>query len=344
MDRVRVAILGSGVIARYHARACRAAPNVELLAAANWRPESLARFAQEWSIACTTTDFQEIADDPGVDAVIICLPNSLHQAETERMLRAGKHVLVEKPMAMNAAQAQEMVRAAEEAKRFLMVGHMWRFDVEVNWLQRAIAAGVMGDIVKTKGYAIHPAGTGPMGWFVEKEKAGGGVVMDMGIHAVDTARFLLGEPLPVKVYAHIGTRYSAYDVEDEAAFVVHWDNGAYSLIETAGWQPFAEAPEGAAQVWGTQGYGRTFPTQLHLSIAGAAGIFAPTFPQRIEQCDWPMYARQVEHFADCIREGRQPKPGGAEGLLMMRVMDAVYESARSGQAVILGGPGGEPVS
>ncbi len=336
MDQVRIAILGSGIIARYHARACRATPGVELVVAANWRPESLRAFAREWAIPRITTDNQEIADDPGVDAVIICLPNYLHKAETLRMLAAGKHVLVEKPMAMNAAEAAEMVRGAEQAGRALMVGHMWRFDNEVGWLRAAIADGLLGEIVKTKGYAIHPAGTGPKGWFVEREKAGGGVVMDMGIHAVDTARFLLGEALPVKVYtAGMGTRYSAFDVEDQAAFVVQWDNGVYTLIETAAWQPFSEAPEGAAQVWGTRGYGRTFPSQLHLALAGTGGVFTPTFPPRMEQCDWPMYQRQIEHFAACIRERREPKPGGAEGLVMMKVMDAVYESARTGQAVAI---------
>jgi predicted dehydrogenase len=333
MDNVRIAIQGSGIIARYHARACRSTPGVELVAAANWRAESLARFAAEWSIPRTTTDFAEIAEDPDIDAVIICLPNSLHRTETLRMLRAGKHVLVEKPMAMNAAEAQEMADVAKATNRALMVGHMWRFDNEVTWLRRAIERGLLGQVVRTKGYAIHPAGTGPKGWFVSKEQAGGGVVMDMGIHAVDTARFLLGDPLPVRVYAHIGTRYSAAEVEDEATYMVHWDNGAYSVIETAAWQPFAEAPEGAAQVWGTTGYGRTFPSELRLSLAEVSGVFTPTFPQRVEQCDWPMYQLQIAHFADCIREGRQPKPGGADGVIMMKVCDAVYLSARTGQAV-----------
>ena len=335
MDKVRIAILGSGIIARYHARACRSAAGVEVVAAANWRLESLQRFAREWGIPRVTTRFEEIANDPEIDAVILCVPNYLHKDETIRMLRAGKHVLCEKPMAMNAAEAEEMVRVAQETGRLLMVGHMWRFDNEVGWLQRAIASGLLGDIVKTKGYAIHPAWSGPKGWFVEKEKAGGGVVMDMGIHAVDTARFLLGDPKPVQVYAHIGTRYSTFDVEDEATFMVHWDSGAFTLVETAAWQPFAEAPEGAAQVWGTKGYGSAFPSRLHLRLADVPGVFTPEFPPRMEQCDWPMYQRQVEHFAACIREGRTPVPGGAEGLVAMKVMDAVYESARTGMPALI---------
>ena len=333
MKKVRIAIQGSGIIARYHARACKAIPDVELVAAANWRAESLARFAKEWDIPRTTTSFAELAADREIDAVIVTVPNYLHKGETIRMLRAGKHVLVEKPMAMNAVEAQAMVETAQATGRLLMVGHMWRFDNEVSWLQNTIARGLLGEIVRTKGYAIHPPGTGPKGWFNERAKAGGGVIMDMAIHAVDTARFLMGDPLPIKVYAHASTRFSSIEVEDNATFTVDWDNGAYSIIESAAWQPFAEAPEGGAQVWGTRGYGRTFPSELHLSLGDVLGTFTPDFPTRVEQCDWPMYQRQIEHFASCIRNGTQPKPGGAEGLVLMKVMDAVYKSVATGTVV-----------
>ncbi len=333
MQKVRIAIQGSGIIARYHARACKAIPDVELVAAANWRPESLARFAKEWEIPRTTTSFAELAADREIDAVIVGVPNYLHKDETIRMLRAGKHVLIEKPMAMNAAEAEEIVDVARTTGRLLMVGHMWRFDNEVSWLRNVIAQGTLGDIVRTKGYAIHPPGFGPKGWFNERAKAGGGVIMDMAIHAVDTARFLMGEPLPTKVYAHARTRFSSIELEDNATFMVDWDNGAYSTIETAAWQTYAEAPEGAAHVWGTRGYGRAFPSALYLSVGDAIGTFTPTFPARIEQCDWPMYQRQIEHFAECIRTGAQPKPGGAEGLIVMKVMDAVYKSVATSTTV-----------
>jgi predicted dehydrogenase len=333
MKKVRIAIQGSGIIARYHARACKAIPDVELVAAANWRPESLERFAQEWNIPHVTTSFAELAADREIDAVIVTVPNYLHKDETIRILRAGKHVLIEKPMAMNASEAQQMVETAQTTGTLLMVGHMWRFDNEVGWLRNVIEHGMLGDIVRTKGYAIHPPGTGPKGWFNERDKAGGGVIMDMAIHALDTARFLIGDPLPTKVYAHASTRYSSIEVEDNATFTVDWDNGAYSTIESAAWQPFAEAPEGGAQVWGTRGYGRTFPSELHLSLGDVLGVFTPTFPARVEQCDWPMYQRQIEHFVSCIRKGDQPKPGGAEGLILMKVVDAVYKSASTGTTV-----------
>ena len=163
MNKVRLAIQGSGIIARYHARACQAIPDVELVAAANWRPESLERFAHEWHIPRVTTTLADLAADREIDGVIVALPNYMHKDETVRLLRAGKHVLVEKPMAMNAAEAEEMVAVARETGCLLMVGHMWRFDDQVGWLRRVIDGGMLGEIVRTKGYAIHPPGTGPQG-------------------------------------------------------------------------------------------------------------------------------------------------------------------------------------
>jgi predicted dehydrogenase len=335
MDRIRIAILGTGAIARTHARACRAVPGAELVMAANWRPESLARFAREWDIARTSTRFEDVAADPQVDAVINTLPNFLHKPETIRMLRAGKHVLLEKPMAMNAVEAQEIIDVAAEAGRTLMVGHMWRFDNEVNWLRSAIAAGVIGDVVRTHGYHLNPPFVGPSdGWMVRQSTAGGGPVMDMAIHSVDTTRYLLDEALPVRVYAEAATRYSCYnEVEDVATFMVHWSNGVHSVFVTANYPPYQEAPEGAIDVWATAGHGRLFPSAMNLTLGSVMGAFTPSFPVREQQVDYPMYQKQLEHFVDCIRTGRQPMPGGREGLIAMKVVDAVYESARTGKSV-----------
>ncbi len=333
MDKIRMAVQGSGIIAHSHARACQMAEGVDLVAAANWQPESLARLAKEWEIPRTTTRFEELADDPNIDAVIITLPNFLHKNEAVRMLRAGKHVLLEKPMAMNVAEAEEILDAAREADRRLMIGFMWRFDIEVNWLRRAIADGLLGDVVRTKGYHANPAGVGPVGWFNECDKAGGGVVIDMAVHSLDTTRFLLGEPQAVSVYATMGTRFSTYEVEDDATLLVHWDNGAYSTIVATAWQPFQDAPEGAHEVWGTRGYGRLFPSVLHLPLADARGSFSPSFSERKEQCGPLMYQRQIEYLADCIRSGKEPRPGGVEGLATMKIIEAIYQSAHSKQLV-----------
>lgn len=335
MDKLRIAIMGSGGIAHVHARACQAAANVELVAAANWRPESLQRFAERWAIPRTYLDFDQLAADPGVDAVIVTLPNFLHAPESIRMLFAGKHVLCEKPMALNATQAAELLYAAEETDRTLMIGHMWRFDPEVNWLRNCLNDGLIGKVIKTQGYHLNPPFFGPVSpWMVQQEPAGGGAVIDMSIHSIDTTRYLLGDPLPLKVFARMGTHYSPHsEVEDEATFMVTWNNGTYSVFVTANFNPYQEAPEGAIEVWGVRGHGRLFPSALDLPLGGTMGRFAPTFAAREQQVDYPMFQKQVEHFADCILTGRRPEPGPGQGLIDMRIVDAVYASASSGGAV-----------
>src|SRR5437870_3298360 len=111
----------------FHAQAVLVHPAGELVAASNWRGESLRRLAERFAIPRATTSWQELAQDPGIDAVVIGTPNALHAPQAVSCLRAGKHVLVEKPMARTVAEADEMIRAAREAGRSLMVAHCWRF-------------------------------------------------------------------------------------------------------------------------------------------------------------------------------------------------------------------------
>ena len=138
---VRIAVLGSGFIAAHHARAVAELPGAEVVAAANWRPESLARLAETFEVPRTTTDWRELVGDPGIDAAVVATPNSLHAEQSIAFLDAGQHVLVEKPMAMDVAEADAMVAAAERSTAFLMVAHCWRFHPDVVALRDRIAAG-----------------------------------------------------------------------------------------------------------------------------------------------------------------------------------------------------------
>jgi len=168
---MRIALFGTGWIMKFHARAVLEHPGAELVAAANWREESLARLAGEFSIPRTTTRWEELAEDPDVDAVVIGTPNALHAPQAIACLRAGKHVLVEKPMATGVAEADAMVEAAAGSRAFLMVAHCWRFHEDVRRMRDRVAAGEFGDVVKTRGYGVH-AGWGPAG-FADALRASG---------------------------------------------------------------------------------------------------------------------------------------------------------------------------
>jgi predicted dehydrogenase len=158
----------------------------------------------------------------------------------------------------------------------------------------------------------------------------------MGIHALDTARFLLGDPQPVSVYAKIGTHYKDFDVDDTGVILVDWDNGATSFIESGWWQPHADGPEAATQLYGTQGYGQLFPTQLELPNVETRQLdlikSGFKFPRK-EHCPQCMYDAEMAYFAECIRKNTTPVPGGLEGLTNMKVVDAAYKSSRTGRVV-----------
>jgi predicted dehydrogenase len=157
----RVALFGCGWIQDFHARGVLAHPHGELAAVANWRESSARAFAERHGIPRVTTDWEALAADPEIDAAIVATPNALHAPQTIALLRSGKHVLVEKPMATSVAECDAMIATAREAGAFLMVAHCWRFRDEVRAMRARIAAGELGEIVKTRGYGVH-AGWGPV--------------------------------------------------------------------------------------------------------------------------------------------------------------------------------------
>lgn len=334
---VRMAFAGTGYIARIHAQAAQKLPNVELVAVVNHRPESRAAFAARFAIPRQYDTIEALLQDGDVDAISINTPNYLHAAQTIAALEAGVHVLVEKPMAMNAAEAEAMMAASERSAALLMVAHCWRFDEEVLWVKQQVNSGRIGRVIRTKGYGVH-VHWGPAGWFTQKRLAGGGALADMGIHAIDTARFLLGDPRPVSVYARIGTYYKDFDVDDTGVIIVNWDNGVTSYVESGWWQPYADGPEASTQLYGTRGFAQLFPTRLVLPDVAQKKVteVESGFPAaRDPHCPQRMYDAQMAYFVECIKSGRQPHPGGAEGWTNMSIVDAAYESARSGKVVEL---------
>jgi predicted dehydrogenase len=187
------------------------------------------------------------------------------------------------------------------------------------------------------GYAVHVQ-WGPAGWFTQKELAGGGALADMGIHAIDTVRYLLSDPQPVSVYARIGTNYIDSNVDDTVLLLINWENGVTSYIEAGWWQPHSDGVAGATQLYGQQGFGSVFPTriQYHSPQTGKMEVIDPGFVfPRPDHGLQEMYDRQMAHFLECISQGTTPKPGGAEGLLNMRISDAAYQSSRTGLVVRL---------
>ncbi len=335
MDTIKVALIGTGFIAHYHARGLKAISNVQIVAIVATKQESAQKFALEYDIENTFTDISKVLENNAIAAVIVCTPNQFHAPYAVEFLKNGKHVFIEKPMAINAAEGRQIEIVAKQQDRSVMIGHMWRFDTDVNYVKETIASGKLGKIFKTKGYGIHE-NWGPTGWFTRKELAGGGALADMGVHAIDTIRYLLGDPKPLKVYARIATHFGDYDVDDTGILIITWDNGTESIIESGWWQPHMDGPEAGAGIFGTKGYASLFPTFLKMTTGEESfEKVIPDLPERKEHCDQVIYDRQMEHFITSIKNNTKPNPGLSEGQIVLNIVDAAYESARTGKVVNL---------
>ena len=330
---LKFALAGAGYIAEIHARAIQHHPQAELSTVVEKFPEKAAAFAQKHKLLRQYATVDEMIAAGGIDALVIGTPNFLHAPQAVAALEAGIHVMVEKPMAMNTAEALDMQAAAQKSGAQLMVAHCWRFDEEVLWLKER--ANQVGQIIRTKGYGVH-ANWGPAGWFTQKALAGGGALADMGIHAIDTVRFLLGDPQPISVYAKIGTYYGDFDVDDTGVIIINWENGVTSYIESGWWQPHMDGPEAATQLYGKKGFGQIFPTRLEIPdpVNEKLDVIEGGFPfPRAEHCPQGMYDRQMASFVEGILANKTPIPGAAEGLINMRILEAAYQSAKSDQVV-----------
>ena len=331
---MKFAIAGAGYIAAIHARAIKNNGG-KFTAVVEKFADKAEPFARKLRIKKQYSTVEEMLKAGEIDALVIGTPNFLHAPQAVAALQAGMAVMVEKPMALNASQGLKMADASAKSGAPLMVAHCWRFDKDVNWLKKQ--SSKLGKIIRTKGYGVHTH-WGPAGWFTQKNYAGGGALADMGIHALDTARYLLGDPQPVSVYAKIGTHYKPFDVDDTGVILVNWDNGTTSYIESGWWQPHSDGPEAATQLYGEKGFGQLFPTLLEVPNFQTRKVEVIKagfkFPRK-EHCPQSMYDSQMEYFMQWANAGKTPVPGAAEGLVNMKIVDAAYRSSRSGKVITI---------
>lgn len=331
---LRVGLIGTGYIADFHAVGLAEQADVELAAIANRGAEKGRRFAARHGVPKTYATAAELIADRSIEAVILSVPNVYHREYAINALKAGKHVFVEKPMACSTGEALEMAEAAERAGVRLMVGHMWRFDREARYLHKRVAEGELGRVFRTTAYGIH-AHWGPGGWFVDPALACGGALADMGVHAIDTTRYLLGDPEPSQVYAKVQSNLGKTTLDDTAVVMVEWSSGVSSIVESGWWQPHMDGPEASAKLYGTEGFAVLFPTSIKKRTDRGEVVTSPEFPPRMGHCDQHMYTEQMAEFVQAVREEREPVPGAREGIVNMRILDAAYESSRTRRVVYI---------
>src|SRR5206468_8532201 len=223
---------------------------VEIAAAADVSEKALEKFKEAFPEVTTFTDYKEMLKErKDLDAVSVCTPNGLHAENTIVALEAGKHVIVEKPMAMNAKEAQKMIDAAKKSGKELVVGFQFRFDPKTQLIRRQIADGKFGKIMYVRCQALRRRGIPNWGVFGRKDLQGGGPMFDIGVHVLEVAHYMMGSPHPVTATAAtfncIGCRpcdveclwpnwdYKNHTVEDLAVATIRFETGAMLTVEAS---------------------------------------------------------------------------------------------------------------
>jgi predicted dehydrogenase len=343
VEQVRVGVIGIGM-GRNHAVHFRDASESVLVALCDLNEERLGQVAHETHPWRTYTRYEDLIADPDIDAVAIALPNALHEEVTLLALESGKHVLCEKPLAMNAFQGARMVETARRLSRKLMLHFNYRFQPPSQVIKQAIDEGVLGPIYFARTVWHRKRGIPNLGtWFTQKEMAGGGALIDLGVHRLDLALWLMGYPRPVSVtgtvYSQLGQQLAGsdqvFDVDDLAAGFIRFENGA-SLVLEASWASNSEKREDqSTQLFGLHA-GATIRNwdegyQYEAKIfRGSSDDVSAEYPQWPDAVETPQ-----QHFCRAILNDTEPMATGEQGLLVMRLLDALYESAATGREVRL---------
>ncbi len=352
MKKLRVALIGTGNIAETHITRYEANPNAEIVAVCDIDEQKLNKFADKHNVEHRFTSVDKMLASVELDAADVCTWNCAHAECTIAALNAGLDVLCEKPMAMNAAEAQKMKDTADKNGKLLMLGFVTRFGNDARIAKDFIDNGCLGDIYYAKASYIRRHGN-PGGWFSDKSRSGGGPIIDIGVHPLDALRYLMGNPKPASVFcvasnklheerANLKTRVAWYpegadpkkdkcDIESNAVGIIRFENGASMLLECS--YCINDGQNRSERLlYGTKGGYNLDQRKLYTDINGfmvnaeLAGTDSYTGSKELFQAE-------IDHFVDCCLNGTKCISPAQDGVDVMKILDALYESARTGKSV-----------
>ena len=352
MSKVKLALIGAGNIANAHLEAYQKVADVEIYAACDINPARLNKTCDRFGIERRYTDVDTmLAELPELDAADVCVWNCNHAECSIKALNSGLHVLCEKPMAYSAKEAEEMKAAAEKNGKLLMIGFVLRFSDDAKIAMDFIQRDCLGGILHSKAQYVRRHGN-PGGWFADKSRSGGGPIIDLGVHVIDLTRYLMGNPKPVSVYAVASERLGdrkflktgpgwvpedakeddVCTVEDFATALIRYDNGACTFLETS--YDINGEDIGKKQLFGTKGgMDLSSGVKLYTTVNDyMADIDVKTANLKSGQ---DMFVAEMAHFIDCVKNGTECRAKAEDGIAVMKILDAIYESARTGHEVIL---------
>lgn len=344
MNKTKIALLGAGFIADIHLECYhRFVPEAEVVAVYTRNAAKAEAFAKKHRIAKWFTDLEQTIAQSACEVVDVCLPNFLHARAALTAAGAGKHVIMEKPLCFNLDEADAMIAACKANKCKLMYAEELCFAPKYERVRQLANEGAFGRLYMLKQAEKH---SGPhSAWFYDINQSGGGVIMDMGCHALAWFRWMLGRPKALSVMAHLATVYHQGRTrgEDNSIIIVEFDGGAIGVAENSWAKP--GGMDDRAEVYGTGGvcYADLFQGNAALTFsekgygyalekAGSTqGWTFTVFEEAFNQG----YPQELKHFIECVRQDRPPLVNGDDGRAVLELILAAYQSAKLGQKVLL---------
>jgi predicted dehydrogenase len=342
--KFRIAFIGCGGIAQTHLAALQEMPDVEVVAGVDILPERLKVMQEKWGVQKVYSDWKKMLKEVDCDAVDICTPNGVHAQPAIDAAAAGKHVIVEKPMAMNPAECQKMIDTAKKNNVKLTVGFQYRYHANTQYIKRAVQEGQFGDIMFARCQALRRRGIPNWGVFGQKKMQGGGPLIDIGVHVLEMTHYVMGSPKPVaatgNTWTFMGNKASnivsiwpnwdhkTYTVEDLAIGHIRFDNGAILQIE-ASFVNHIEKDVWTFDLMGSKGGCSWDPPQIFRDDAGYMINSKPAFLPNVTDF-MAMFKIKLRDFIDSATKGTPQTAPGEAGLAVQKMLDGIYRSAETG--------------
>lgn len=340
MKKLRIGVIGLGM-GSYHITAFRTHPAAEVTAIADTDKRRLNEKGDDFQISKRYLSGEEMLKKEKLDIVSIATPNKFHKPLTIAALESGCDVICEKPMAMNAEEARQMWKAARKMKKRLMINFSYRFNEQSYAIKREVESGILGDIYFARTIWHRRRGMPGLGsWFSQKALSGGGPLIDLGVHRLDLALWLMGYPKPAWVmagtYNHILSRMAKkqnkpFDVEDIAIALVKFKNGTTLELEASWAANIKEKELMETRLFGTEGgliqrnINEEFDFEAEIYIERNGCQYDMKLHPPVPAAHNAMY-----HFVECIINKKPHIATGEEGVIVMELLDAIYKSAEKG--------------
>ncbi len=351
--KLKVAVVGVGGIAATHMPGWQASEHAEVVAGVDLFQAPLEAWGKRNNVTQLYSDVKDVLADKEIDIIDVCVPNMMHAPISIAALKAGKHVICEKPLAPTPDLIRKMIKARNESKKMLMTAQHFRFAGNSQALKKQIDTGALGDIYHARSWQLRRAGMIPLPSFTKKSNSGGGPCIDIGVHVLDLTLWMMGHPKPVAVTGVAKQTFANrkglwavwrpdmqmptgndFDVEDFAAAFVRFDNGATLNIEVS-WFMHHDTPGEDMQIWlyGRDG-GAHWPKCEILSSDYANKQLKNT-TLKVTADRMEPHALECVEFAKAIVEGRPSPVPAEESLQVLTILDGIYRSQVSGKEVRL---------